>query len=269
LPDVTETSSVYVQPKESVSTRMITHNWCDPTTWFGRAARKDAVALTNPTGDGIRWVSPDKHWIDLNHGRYPQENGIKASYLPQVFVGGVQKTEREPFAEVGGDFRIDYTTGEVFFFESQAGAQVTANYSHATTSEFIICPNPGKVLKIFRSEIQFTSDVILKDTIIFQSFVYNPADLPNKVPYGAPVVYKTMGDYEDQARGIYPYAQPIGGPARGYTQGRVTYPFEYDTVIALDSAVGAEIRVYLENHVPYEGKKATATFHCLVSESGA
>lgn len=251
------------QPREGESLVIVTHNWCDKCTWFGESVRVSPAETLVDSGDGLTFNSAHEHWIDLTHGRLYAEDKVNAAYLPVVKVDGVLATEREPWADSGGDFEIDYDSGDVTFFASQSGKSVTAEYSYASGSRFTIAPIAGKTLRIEKSEVQFSEDIDVKDTISFQPWVYNPADLPNKVPYGAATVYKCIRDFVDEAEGVYPTVPAIGGTSgRGLGQRHVVFPFNYKTMKVLQSSVGAEIRIDLEHDIVFGGEFATASFYC-------
>ena len=131
---------------------------------------------------------------------------------------------------------------------------------------FYVQPSAGKMLKVENSEVQFSNDLVMNDTITFQLWVYNPYDLPNKVPYGNPTTYKTLRDFLDEAQGVYPQVPAIGGNSRGIQNPHTVFPFPYKTVKPLQSSVGAEIRVTLQHGNAFGGEFATATFYCTVAD---
>lgn len=238
---------------------MVTHNWCDPTTWYSQSMRSEAEELS--TEDDLVFSSAHENWIDLTHGKIYREDLISAAYLPVVKVDGVAKTERAPWSESGGDFEIDYATGQVTFFESQAGKTITADYSYATNSLFTISPDPGKRLWVEYSEVQFSKNIDIKSNTYFQPWAYNPADPPNKIPVAPPTTYKTLDNYIEEANGAYPVIPAMGG-TRGFAQDRLTFPFKYATIKELKSSQGVEIRIWLEGDMPFGGEYGTATFYC-------
>jgi len=238
----------------------VTHNWCDPTTWYTQSARVEGETLTD-SGDGLTFNSSHDNWIDMTHGKIYREDLLAASYLPVIKVDGTTKTQRAPWAEAGGDFTIDYATGAVTFFVSQSGKVVTADYSRENGSLFIVGPTAGKRLWVEYSEVQFSQDISINGTIHFQPWAYNPDDLPNKMPAGYPTTYKTMDNFIEEANGAYPVIPAMGG-ARGFTQDRLTFPFKYQTIKELRSSFGVEIRVWIAEQVKFGGQYATATFYC-------
>jgi len=239
---------------------LVTHNWADKTSWYSGSQRVEGETLSD-SGDGLTFNSAHQYWIDLTHGKIYREDLISAGYLPVVKVDGVVATERAPWASSGGDFEIDYETGQVTFFSLQSGKTITADYSHADSSLFVIAPSAGKRLWVEYSEVQFSKDVDLDATIHFQPWAYNPSDLPNKVAAAEPTTYKTLDNFIEEANGTYPVIPAMGG-TRGFTQDRLTFPFKYATVKELLSSSGLEIRIWTESDVPFGGEYGTATFYC-------
>lgn len=262
IPDRAPDGSAQVVPEPRIGSSLVvvTHNWCDKTTWYQQSNRIEGETLSD-SGDHLTFNSVNQHWIDLTHGKIYREDLVSAPYLPVVKVDGVVKTERAPWAMSGGDFEIDYAAGTVTFFSAQTGT-VTVNYSAAGSSLFTIAPTVGKTLVVENSEVQFSQDVEMLDSIHFQPWAYNPADMPNKVPVAAATTYKTIRDFIDEAVGVYPVVPAIGGTQRGLSQPHVVFPFSYKTVKELFSSYGLEIRVFLEDDIEYGGEFATATFYC-------
>jgi len=265
LPDAEDPKSpsgfplVMPEPREGSSLVCVTHNWCDPTTWYTGSNRIEGETLSD-SGDGKTFGSANENWIDLTHGKIYREDLMSAPYLPVIKVDGVQKTERASWATSGGDFEIDYAAGTVTFFEAQTGV-VTTDYSAAASSLFVIAPTAGKRLWVEYSEVQFSRDVDIKSHTHFQPWAYNPADPPNKIAAAAATTYKTLDNYIEEANGCYPVIPAMGG-TRGFSQDRMTFPFKYAMIKELLPSYGLEIRVWLEGDVPFGGEYGTATFYC-------
>jgi hypothetical protein len=242
---------------------IVTHNFCDKTTWWQQSTAVTDETLTN-SGDNLTFNSAHDGWIDLTHGKFYLEDRItdRDNYVPVVKVEGVVKTERTPFSESGGDYTVDYSTGAVTFASAQTGT-VTASYYYAGSSLFTVAPDAGKVLWVRDSEVQFSADVEMHSTINFQGFAYNPSDLPNKIPVTGKTNYKTLRNFIEEAKGCYPVIPAIGGSGpRGLTQQHVVFPFKYTQVKALKSSLGLEIRVWMDDDVEFSGEFGTATFYC-------
>jgi hypothetical protein len=91
----------------------------------------------------------------------------------------------------------------------------------------------------------------------------------DKVPYEAEKrIYKTYWDFKSQSNGNYPIIPAVGGSLRGTRSSSITHPFDYRGAKELDSSIGAEARIWLKNHIPFQSResKATATFYCLIED---
>ena len=260
-------------PVEGSSVVIVTPNWCDKTTWYSNAKQVIGEVLAN-RGDDLQFIAAHDFIIDVIHGKLFKEDVNLTAYKPVVYVDGQAKQEAPPditfFCPGNGfgdyDYWIDYRSGIVHFFEPVAsGAVVTMDYWYATDSIFIIAPSDGKVLRVLRSEVQFSSDVCITDSVKFQAWAYDPANPPNKIPVTPPTVYKTAFDYASEANGTFPMVAAFGGSGtwRGIAVPILTYPWLYVTSKDLRSSQGLEIRIWLENHREFRGSQATAAFYCI------
>jgi hypothetical protein len=254
-------------PEPETDRKMVniaSHNFCDKTTWWQQSAPITYEELTD-TGDGLTFSSVNTHWIDLTHGKFYLEDRIanRDDYIPVVKVDGVTMTERTPFATSGGDYVIDYAAGTVTFTSSQAGKTVTASYYFAGSSLFTLAPDAGKVLWVRDSEVQFSVDVEMASTVNFQAFAYDPTDVPNKVPVSQKTNYKTLRNFVEEAKGVYPQVPALAASdPRGLANAHVVFPFKYTQVKSLPSSLGVEIRMWLDEDVEFGGEFGTATFYC-------
>lgn len=253
-----------------------THNFCDPTTWYSESLRITYAGLTD-SGNGLTFTSGHPNWIDMTHGKVMDEDAVAEESAPthkygvSIKVNGVVKAQRAPFATEGGDYTVDYVTGSVTFFESQAGQSVQASYSYANGSTWILRPSAGKQLKIEQAEAQFSENLVMNDTIRFGAWgladVFAPQLVPSPLPPGTLIElqttrYSRLDQIIDEALGSYPVVPAIGGTSRGNSTARYGFPFRYGSVRVLTSAAGMELRVRLESNMAYGGDRATATFYC-------
>jgi len=257
---------VVVDPQlDGAMVNIVSHDFCDKTTWWQQSTVVADEAMAD-SGDGLTWTSAHTFWVDLKHGKVYLEDRIASvsSYYPVIKVDGVTKTERTPFTTSGGDYVVDYKAGTVTFAVSQAGKAVTVSYRYAGSSLFTIAPTAGKYLWVQDSEVQFSTDVILTDTVNFRAYAYNPANPGGpKIPVSSLTNYKNMRDFVDEARGVHPIVPAVGGALRGLLNPHLVFPFRYTQAKELKSSLGVEIRVWLTNDTPYEGEFGTATFYCL------
>jgi hypothetical protein len=251
---------VSVEPRKTGDSKVIvTHNWCDKTTWYQDSQRITDEELM--TEDNITYSSVNTHWIDLVHGKVYRENLIASNYLPVLRVNDEVVERRPSWTTAGGDYEVDYEKGTVQFFEAQSGV-VTADYSCASGSCFTLAPSSGKArLWVEYSEIQFGEDLVVNSTLHFQPWAYNPYDYPNKIACCDPTSYATIDNYIEEANGCYPPIPTFSGE-RGISVTRHTFPFKYSIVKELHSSQGLEIRIWVEDDIVFGGTYATATFYC-------
>ena len=271
-------------PTSGKSEIITSHNFADPTTWWGDSLRVTEEVLSNPSGDNTLYRSDHKHWIDLSHAKVTKEDEIivdttlwpNGPFTVIISVNDVVKVEDR-------DFRVDYRNGEVSFSwpnpenpkvllgmgPLNPSDVVKATYSYENGSTWALRPEAGTKIRIVRTEVQFTHDIIIHDDCHWQTYVYNPFDLPNKVPYGTPSIYKSAQDYVNEGNSGTGVIKAFGGTGstysvRGLQHDVSVFPFDYLATKDVMSSVGAEVRVFLYSHTPYIGEYATATVYCLI-----
>lgn len=267
---------VAVEKSNSSSKDFYTHNWADKTTWFTKAVCESGAA-TN-AGDNTTYNLPHLYIIDTYHGKITQEdtlvNASGDSYRVSVWVNGSGKVEQDPHYGTGGDYLINYPSGQITFLSAlQPSDSVTAAYHYQDNGEFTIKPDAGKKLIIELAEVQFSSDVDINDTIVFKTMGYVDVFAPHLTPVPYPSLtlipirtfrYKTMKDYQNAAIKSYPgYPSGMGGSSwRGQTYGVHILDWDYQRGLTVSSAAGMEIRIYTEHGEEFGGSYGTATFYC-------
>jgi len=268
---------VSVWPTEGSRSNLISHNWCDPTTWYTSSVRiGDEIILGDGSGVYRTGHSPV---LDLTHGKLFGEDFLEArtgQVLKAIlYVNDILLTEMDPDTGLG-DYSLDYLTGVLTFTLAPVGP-VRISYNYTTDSSWYLQPTPGKVLRIKDVEVQFSKDCSIRDTIEFgaqgQAQYFAPhlvtqgvLQAETYIPLGMPVRYKTMKDFLDEANGSLPitpkttHANPTW---RDLADDVITLPWNYQATINVFSAQGMRIRVKLLNDRPYQGAFATSTFYAL------
>ncbi len=255
------------------------HNWCDKTTWYEKSIRLTENATNS--GDNLTYALSHKNVIDSYHAKYTNEDFIVDadgySYRVAVKVDGVTKTEQDPHYGTGGHFTINYQDGYVVFLSAQSpSAVVSVTYHYSNTSVFTVKPAPGKALRLGVAEVQFSDDVEITDSVLFQPYGFVEVFAPQycttyggpyppgtKIPLGNPLIYKSIQDYMNDSKKSYPTYPAIGGSGwRGSTQPCVILDWEYEGDKVLRYDQGMEIRVYLQHDNVFGGNYSTVTFYC-------
>jgi len=283
-PSLDSAGNLKVLPEKSAEPRanIISPNFCDRLTWHSTAERETGEVLS-PNHNRTRFHAQYHNWVDLNHGRVSDEDSISADKLAVIKVDGVTKDEVTPFICLDmmagnwpGDYVIHHEHGIVEFAQPvEEGVDVTADYSHVVNSQWIMAPYEGKILSMRHSEVQFSENIVMKDSIHFTVWGYVDVFAPqylttNGGPYppGTKIqiedkVYKTMQDFINESNGAYPTIPQIGGPMRGTKGPILEMPWTYQTKIDLYHSYGMEVRVYLENDIPCGGDIGTIAFYCV------
>ena len=232
-------------------------------------------------GDRKLYRSAFDYLIDVYHGLLWNEDKLRDS-LGNTYRVAVTNdvqgalTENDPFDD-SGDFFVDYRNGLFFMSASQGvGEEITATYYKATNSHFVIAPTTGKKIQIESVDVQFSEDVDLRDTVVFE--MWGPIDFfapqllqsnggpfpsGTKIPLDT-TKYKTMRDFQAECDRAYPPYPAMGGSSwRGLTQPTFVFHWEYVRGVTISSALGMELHIYLEHDRPYLGDYATATLYCV------
>lgn len=278
------TSLVAVKARFGKEVIYASHSFCDKTTWYWDSDRVTDKVLTQ---NGTTWESGDVNWIDLEHGKIFDEEAVKvdqATFHPPphgyaiiVKVDGVTQTPCPAWKNTGGDYTIDYANGTVTPVGADwTGHTVTASYSKAATSGWVMIPTTGRALIIEAAEIQFSDDIVFNANLVIE--IYGAIDYfapellqSNGGPYppGTQVpiettVYKTIDQYIDEAIGAYPAIPAFSNAAgRGYTRPRYIFQFHYTSARPLFSSLGMYMRIHIDGDEPFGGERSTATFYCL------
>jgi len=273
---------VAIAGREGSETIWASHNFCDRTSWFGDSIRTSEVL----SGSGTVFSSSYPYWIDMEHGKVLDEDGLKEDvdhgYQVVVVANGVTQSVREAFASTGGDYVVNYQSGSITFLNNSYNAnEVTASFSYENGSTFYVRPTTGKALEIEEAEAQFTKDVVITDTIVFGIFGYVQVFAPQywqgtggPLPTNYKVElqrqsYKTIGQLVDEALGSYPVIPAIGGPDRGFSNDMYGFPFRYGTIRRIWDMYGLEVRCWLQHHNALEGERVTATFYCVSKDESS
>jgi hypothetical protein len=284
----TTTNTPVVQPavREGSKLQIISQNFCDKRTWYTKSVRETGVAMTVdvvlPT---LFHLPAPETVVDVSHGRITGETKLRAEHQPVVYVDAVAKTEKDPDTDIG-DYSIDYLTGDVDFDDVPSGV-VTIDYSRVTTSQWYITPAAGKRIRLITAELQFSDDARLKNSFLFQArgdvakhpalAAYwdangGPYPAGTMLPLGDPVIYQTVMDIIAEASGAFPVIPKTQGANLGWrdlTRDVYIYrwPYSHQATIDIDEALGMDIEISLQNHIPCDGTWSVVTFYGLSEDS--
>lgn len=250
LKNVTKSKSV---PKVAIAKRdgddfiaIVSHEWTDKTTWFSNSTRVTGETLTQ---NGLEYTAANDYWIDLTSGNVPSEDDYLPLYAAKIYDNGT---------EVTSGITIDYALGKVTFDSAPTGP-VTADYSYAGDSTWIVQPSAGKIINIEHAELDFTADATVHD-VSFEIWAYDPLDLPNKKMYSRRL-YKNIKDVVKIANAIE-VIDELGGIGDKI----VRAVFDYAEIIELKSSEGTELRIKIEDDVPFSGVFSSCTIYTTIED---
>lgn len=254
-----KTTKVSIYPAEGDSETLISHDYTDQTTWYQESIRvTDSILSTHPSGHAsanVEYWHPSgfTNWIDLEHGLVTKEEDISSNY--------VIMSKKNDVTVAVEDYSVDYTNGKIIFDAPNSNTdEIKGTFSYATNSTYTITPPAGYFYRIEHSEAQFSKDIIIKDTIDFEIWVYNPNDLPNKFKYFTEA-YKNAKDYINIGNLGKGFIPAFGGPEHGLQNDVLVFPFDYLASKDIGAAQGAELRIKLRNDIPLEGEFGTITLY--------
>jgi hypothetical protein len=253
---------------------ILSPNWCDKTTWYDSSVQVVDEVYTD-SGDQLTYnPATSREYVDVMHGKITGERTLRATHAPVVKVDDVEQTENSP-GLTDNDYTVDYSNGNVTFNAAQGGsAVIKVTYSYVVDSVFKVKPTAGKMLRITQTEVQFSEDIAINDTVLFQAYglveVFAPHLTPTpypagtKIPLGDPTVYQTMMDFINEASLSYPAIPALGGAGWRATSQPVhvfRWPYAERGTLDLEDSKGMEIRISLENNTSFGGATAVATLY--------
>jgi len=273
------------RPVDPVRAYAFSHNWCDKTTWYTMAKREENKIIGIGNGiDTAFVIEEDYPVIEIGRGKITDDHRLRDpdgnNYSVVVEVGtttGGYTTlaEREPFEEEGGDFWIDYnnpgTEGTLIHFETPPAENenIRVTYYYCDTdmpghSAWYFMPPPGKKWVIDHVEAQFTSDVGLTDTIIYQAWINHPLYGWMPVPGEEELRYHSAHNYDDYVRGSLPEVPAWGGdgPRGRHVAGRVVQ-WDYQSSIVLNASQLVAVRVWCKHDRAMAGGRVTITIYAM------
>jgi hypothetical protein len=256
--------TVLAMPPIGLKTNQISQNWCDKTTWWYSAVKVTGEDATTTDPDRKIWKVSHQYMIDVYHGKLTGEETI-TDYRVTITEDSIAKTEQDPHYGSGGDYIVNYAAGTITFFNSIPDGYIPAiSYYYENGSTWVISPSPGEVWKLKGAESQFSEDVILNDTMLYEVWAYDPNNLPNKIQVVDPDRYKSIYDFINDANKAYPGVPPLGGTGwRGASKATYVMSWDFQTTTDLSSAAGMELHVRLEHDTPFGGTFATGTFYFI------
>lgn len=222
--------------------------------------------------------------IDLCHGKVTDENlitppsGSPGGYIPIVTVSGIQLQEREMYEATGGDYEIDYIAGKITFYSPPAsGEEILASYYYSPADHGPIImggPSAGKRWIIDAAEAQFSSDIVLTDTMLQNivldypvfdgsgNYLYTIYDMKATTD----AIYTNAGSFLDFCWGSLPTIPAWGGSERGMQNETILLRWSYLTPIVLNSSLNMRVKIWSKHQRAFGGERATVVLYGLETD---
>lgn len=261
------------EPREGEGLNFYSPNFCDQTTWYEGGTLVTNFEMTD-SGDHTTYNTSATHlnWVDMTHGKMMLEDTLLAAnpdlaVLVEVSTNSgsswTPKTENS-WGETNEDYTVNYAAGTVTFNSALgSGDLVRATFTKSPARLiWTVQPSSGQRLKLIYAELQFTTDAVMHCEVTYETWAYNPYDLPNKFKF-AELKYKTLRDMMWESSGFYPVVPACGGGDRGFAHDIIVFPFNYSAYRDIKSSQGVEVRVTLGKDGAFAGEYASVTFYCL------
>lgn len=236
-----------VEPEDEDFRALVTHDFCDKTTWYQGATQVTGGSLS---GSGTSYSFSQQNIVDVENGKCVRENEL-TSYAVTIYDNGTP---------LSSGYTINYAAGSITFDNAPTGP-VTADYYYAASSKFKLIPPAGSKYKIRHAELDFTTDVELAGKqVVFEVWAYDPLDLPNKKIYDQ-TIYKSMKDIIkiantlEEIRAMDNLTNPV-----------VRCVFAYSRVITLSGSSGAELHIYTKDDEVLGGEMGTGTLYTVFED---
>lgn len=265
--------------------RLITHNFCDPCSWWHESSEHVAQAATS--GDSLTYdITGHEKLIDVRHGRLTFEDDLTAAteapngntmtnLVPTVLLDGAPLAQSLEDAAAGADrYTIDYVAGEVVFAVARSGEIVTVSFRKSTTSKFTICPKAGKKIVLQDAEVDVTENIDMTGKFTVDTFGSHTQLTGGAVVSLSKRIYKKMHDFQAAARRFWGPVPANFGLTGGVNSPKWTFEWQYNRSDALydtpsyrDAVLGVplptlnKVEVSIDGDVAYGGDCLTVTMY--------
>jgi hypothetical protein len=260
-------------------------NWCDKTTWWAQSVK--VIDKVIGVGDDTKKtfiLEADYPVIEIGRGKVTDDHRLLDDngddYVVKVKTGTATGgytalTEREPFEDAGGDYWIDYdnpgTDGTSIHFAvaPTTGDDIVVTYHYCPTdtsghSAWYFKPPAGKKWVIDHVEAQFTEDIELTDTVVYQPWINHPTYGWIPVPGEPELRYYSAHDYDDYVIGSLPEVPAWGGSGkRGRQSAARIVQWDYDASIVLLSSLNVAVRIWTRHDRAMSGTRVTITIYAM------
>jgi hypothetical protein len=265
--------------------RLITHNFCDPCSWWHHSTEHTAQATTS--GDSLTYdITNHVNLIDITHGRLAFETFLSAAtvgpvgntmtnIIPTVLLDATPLAQSlEGHATDPDRYTIDYENGDIIFGVARTGEVVTASFRKAGSSKFCIVPSAGKKIVLQDAEVDVTENIDMTAHFHVDVHGSHTSVTGGNVVSLSDRVYKNMHDFQAAARRFWGPVPANFGITGGVNSPKWTFEWQYsrsdelyDTPNYRDLNINAalvtlnKVEVSIEGDVAFGGDFLTVTMY--------
>jgi len=244
--------------------KRISVDMCDKRSWWLEAELRTSQGLID-SGDRTKYYFNSQ---DVVTDHFNSQRGSSAPRPLNIYVGGQLKTE---WTDYEVNFRKPYTSEnnlEVIFSEQlPVDSVVTSDFYEATTSDYILTPDTGYMIKLKYVELQISEGAILNDAILFEPGVnYAATGNTDYYPQGKGTIYYRAHDFINSNTEVMvgrPFGEltvPFNVLPEQYLTGYLVFPRGIEPAGKNSFNL---LRCRLKNNRPITNCEiATATFYC-------
>jgi hypothetical protein len=225
--------------------RTITHNFCDPQTWWHEST--EHVAQASTSGDQLTYdITNHDKLIDVRHGRITFEDDITVAtvapngntmtnIVPTVLLDAVALDQALEDATTGDDrYTIDYAAGTVTFAVARGGGvAVTVSFRKSGSSKYTIQPKAGHKFVLQDAEVDCSEDIDMTSKFTVDTHGSHTSVTGGVVASLSKRIYKTMHDFQAAARRFWGPIPANFGATGGVASPKWTFEWQYSRSDAL------------------------------------
>jgi hypothetical protein len=269
---------VVQQPTPGTERYFYSPDFCDKCTWWEDSVAVESLQLSTITDGQVYEATGHPFGIDIHHGGVRKGKQVVFLFAESYpfLVPVVEKSTNggSTWSLVEGEdenYVVDYehSNGVRVTFNPvlASGTLVRMSFRKAQTYLCTIKPATNKRLKLVYIEVQGVKGFKWTDTILLEFYMW----ISGVLTLVGVDDFNGMQDVAAECTGSYAVLPAMGGTdeqyklgrkARGFSDDLLQLPFRYISYQDIRADGIAEIRIKLQNNIPFIGEYFTLTPHC-------
>lgn len=242
--------AVSIVPSGLSSFDAVSHDFCDPTTWYQEASVVSGETLT--TSDNLTFSFTNPSVVEyekvVDSEKVPNNKRLK------IYIDDVEIDKNSNLVS-----NINYSNGTITFNSTQTGV-ITADYayvdpSNPNRSKWTLTPVSGSVVAITAAKVKFSKDIVYPSPMTL-NITINPYIIPGGI--AASKKYRTMREYIGFAS-RWEILPAFGG----FNNDIVHLLYDYKGSVVLNSAYSMGAELSIDDNQPRTGEIGVVTFQCV------